>query len=171
MLSRQHLDAVLVHDAYQLLKDEKQATLHQANTNGCAHSGKDTEASRVGDGLFLALLILLGLPLVSVAAGWLLCMMHRASSIGTHLVDGGNVAAFSDDGFRGDSKAEATARTLQQPLNRQESIPDRLLEMQLVSLHLIGGEAVGEREAAPQPLGLKQGRAPVRCISIGRTSL
>ena len=78
MLPRQHLDAALVHEAYQLLKDEKQVTFHQANRDGCADGGEDAEAGRIGDGLFLALLLLLGLPLLIVAAGWLLRMMHRA---------------------------------------------------------------------------------------------
>ena len=78
MVPRQHLHAVLVHDAYELFKDEQQVTFHEANGNGCAHSGEDTEAGRIGDGLFFALLLLLGLALLIVAAGWLLRMMDRA---------------------------------------------------------------------------------------------
>ena len=102
MLPRQHLDAVLVHEAYQLLKDEKQVTFHQANRDGCADSGEDAEAGRIGDGLFLALLLLLGLPLLIVAAGWLLRMMDGAGWVGADLVDGANVAAFGDDGLGGE---------------------------------------------------------------------
>jgi hypothetical protein len=93
VLPCQHLDAVLIHDAYQLFENEEQVTLQEANGNGGAHSGEDTEAGRVGDGLFLALLVLLGLPLLIVAAGWLLRMMDGASGIGTYLMDGANVAS------------------------------------------------------------------------------
>ena len=102
MLPRQHLHTVLVHDTYQLLKDEEQVPLHQANGNGGAHSRQDTEAGRGGDGLFLALLVLLGLPLLIVAAGWLLWMMDGAGWIGTYLVDRANVRAFGDDSLCGE---------------------------------------------------------------------
>jgi hypothetical protein len=61
VLPCKHLDAILIHDAYELLKDEKQVAFQEANGDGGAHSGENTEASRVGDGLFLALLVLLGL--------------------------------------------------------------------------------------------------------------
>ena len=124
MLPRQHLDAVLVHDAYQLLKDEKQVTLHQANRNGGADSGEDTEAGRVGDGLFLALLLLLGLPLLIVAAGLLLRMMDRAGWIGAHLMDGANVAAFGDDGLGGEL-AHLELRPLGVVLRLRLVVPNR----------------------------------------------
>jgi len=92
MLPRQRLDAVLVHDAYQLLKNEKQITFQEANGNGGAHSGEDAETGRVGDGLLPALLVLLGLPLLIVTAGWLLRMMDGAGWIGTYLMDGAKVS-------------------------------------------------------------------------------
>src|SRR6187402_1348256 len=102
MLPCQHLDAVLIHDAHQLFENEEQVTLQETNGNSGAHSGEDTEASRIGDGLLLALLVLLGLPLLIVAAGWLLRMMNGAGWIGTYLVDSSNVATFGDDGLGGE---------------------------------------------------------------------
>ena len=88
--------------ADQLLQHEKQVAFHQPHRNGGADGGEDTEAGRVGDGLFLALLLLFGLPLLIVAAGLLLGMMHRAGWIGADLVDGADVAAFGDDGLGGE---------------------------------------------------------------------
>jgi len=102
MLPRQCFDAALVHQAYQLLKDEKQVTLHQTDRDSGAHSRENTKAGCVGYGLLLPLLLLLGLPLRIVAAGLRLGMMHRAGWIGTHLVDGANVRAFRDDGLGGE---------------------------------------------------------------------
>jgi hypothetical protein len=78
MLPCQPLDAVLVHDTHQLLKDEEQVTFEQAYWNSGADGSKDAEAGCIGDGLLLALLFLLGLPLLIVATGWLLRMMHWA---------------------------------------------------------------------------------------------
>ena len=74
-------EAALIQQRYQLLEDEKQVTLHQAHRNGCADGGEDAKAGRVGDGLFLALLLLLGLPFRIVAAGLLLRMMDGAGRI------------------------------------------------------------------------------------------
>src|ERR1035437_5735325 len=99
MLPRQHLKAVLFHDANQLLKNEKQVTLHQANRNGGAHSSKDAEAGCIGNGLILTLLLLLGLPLLIVAVDLRLGMMNRAGWVRADLVNSANVAAFGDDGL------------------------------------------------------------------------
>jgi hypothetical protein len=74
----------------------------QANRDSGADGGEDAKPGRVGDGLFLALLLLLGLPLLIVAVGLLLRMMHRAGWIGAHLMDGANIAAFGDDGLGGE---------------------------------------------------------------------
>ena len=78
VLPRQHFKALFFHEAYQLLDDEKQIALHQANRYGCAYSGEDAEAGSVSDGLFLALLLMFGLLLTIVAASLLLRMMNRA---------------------------------------------------------------------------------------------
>ena len=67
MLPRKHLNAVFFHEAYQLLDDEKQVVLQQANRHGCTHSDEDAEAGSVCDGLFPALLLLFGFPLLILA--------------------------------------------------------------------------------------------------------
>jgi hypothetical protein len=69
VLPRQHFDTAFIQSAYQLLKHKKQVTFHEANRDGATDGGKDAKAGRIGDGLFLALLLLLGLPLLIVAAG------------------------------------------------------------------------------------------------------
>jgi hypothetical protein len=51
VLTCQHPHAGLVHDAYQLLKDEAQVTLHEPDGHGSIHSGEKAEAGCVGDGL------------------------------------------------------------------------------------------------------------------------
>jgi hypothetical protein len=102
MLSRQHLKTWFFHEAYQLLDDEKQVTLHQANRHGCTHSGEDAETGSVGDGLLLALLLMFGLLLIFVAAGLLLGMMDRAGCVRADLVDAANVAPLGDDGIGGE---------------------------------------------------------------------
>ena len=99
MLPGQHLDAVLIHDADQLLKDEEQVALEETNRDSGTDGSENTEAGRVGDSLFLALLFLFCLPVLIVAAGCLLGMMHRTGWIRAHLMDGANVAAFGDDGL------------------------------------------------------------------------
>ena len=78
MVPRQRLDTAFVHQAYQFLKGEKQVTFHQTDSYGGTHSGEDPEAGSVGDSLFLALLLLLGLPLLIIAAGLRLGMLDRA---------------------------------------------------------------------------------------------
>src|ERR1700691_582240 len=85
MLPRQRLDAPLIHESYQLLKDEKQVTFHQPHRHGGAHSGEHAQAGSVSDGLLFALLLLLGLRFLILAAGFLLRMMNRAVGISAYL--------------------------------------------------------------------------------------
>jgi len=76
----QGLDAALIHQTDQLLKNEKQVTLHQ-RTDTAAHSSEDAETRSIGDGLLFPLLFLLGLPFFIIAATLLLWMMHRADGL------------------------------------------------------------------------------------------
>jgi hypothetical protein len=62
VLPHQQFKAWFFHEAYQLLDDEKLVALQQANRHGCTHCGEDADAGSVGDGLFLALFLVFGLP-------------------------------------------------------------------------------------------------------------
>src|SRR5271156_5290209 len=102
VLPRQHFKARFVHEDYQLLDDEKQIALHQTDGNGCTHSGEDTNAGRVGDSLFIALLLLVSFPLLIFAVARLLRMMNLARRIRTDLMHGAHVGAFGNDGLGGE---------------------------------------------------------------------
>jgi hypothetical protein len=101
VLPCQHGKTVLIHETGQLLQHEQQVSLHQANGNGGTDCGEDPEARCIGDGLFAALFLLLGLPLL-IAAGWLLRVVNRACGVGAYLLNGADIASFGDDGVGGE---------------------------------------------------------------------
>jgi hypothetical protein len=63
MLPRQRLNPTFIHDGCQPLDDEKQVTLEQAYRDGRTNSAEDAKPGCIGNRLFLASLVLLGLPL------------------------------------------------------------------------------------------------------------
>jgi hypothetical protein len=94
---------IFIQQRCQPLHHEKQVAFHQPHRNGRGDGGKDADAGGIGNRSFLALLLLLGLPLGIICdLLWaLLGMMHRTVSLRANLADFALVDTLRPDGFCG----------------------------------------------------------------------